>query len=240
MIELADPMRPEAGTEGRIRPPLPASVPRGFDHGGDMASILYVRIKSDLAPDELDRRLLERRLRFLEVPGLTQKVYGRDPATGDLCGIYFFESREALAAFRDSELARTIPDAYEATEVRRESTTSSIRSTRNAARCPSGARVSRSETDASAGRRSEPAAEAAGEHVAHAPDLDLLVGFDVGAETVDAGLDATPVLAQLGDHDQRATMVLDHQPCEQAIELGAARRRQPVQLPGREHSRHQS
>ena len=85
-----------------------------------MASILYVRIKSDLAPDELDRRLLERRLRFLEVPGLTQKVYGRDPATGDLCGIYFFESREALAAFRDSELARTIPDAYEATEVRRE------------------------------------------------------------------------------------------------------------------------
>jgi putative monooxygenase ydhR len=85
-----------------------------------MASVLFVRIKSDLEPSEFDRRLLERRPRFLEVPGLTQKVYGRDPDTGAVCGIYFFESGEALAAFRESELARTIADAYEATDVRRE------------------------------------------------------------------------------------------------------------------------
>lgn len=85
-----------------------------------MATILYVRIKSDLDPAELDRRLHERKPRFLKVPGLIQKIYGRDEATGDVCGIYFFENKEALAAFRDTELAKTIPTAYEATDVRRE------------------------------------------------------------------------------------------------------------------------
>ena len=85
-----------------------------------MAMILFVRVKSDLDPEELERRALERRLRFKEVPGLVQKFYGRDPSTGDWCGIYFFEDKKALASYRDSELARTIPVAYEATEVRPE------------------------------------------------------------------------------------------------------------------------
>ena len=85
-----------------------------------MAVILYVRVKSDVETEELARRVEERKPRFEEVPGLVQKIYGRDEATGDWCGIYFFESKEALAAFGDSELAKTIPVAYEATDVRRE------------------------------------------------------------------------------------------------------------------------
>jgi len=85
-----------------------------------MAAILFVRIKSQLDAKELDRRIIERRPRFLEVPGLVQKIYGRDQATGDVCGIYFFESQAALDAFRQSELAKTIPTAYEAHDVRRE------------------------------------------------------------------------------------------------------------------------
>jgi hypothetical protein len=85
-----------------------------------MAVILYVRIKSNLDHEELDRRADERKPRFLEVPGLIQKIYGRDETSGDVCGIYFFESREALASFRDTELAKTIPVAYEATDIRRE------------------------------------------------------------------------------------------------------------------------
>jgi hypothetical protein len=85
-----------------------------------MAAILFVRIKSKLDPEELDRRLLERRPRFRDVPGLVQKIYGRDESTGDVCGICFFEDQSALAAFRETELARTIPTAYEAKEVRRE------------------------------------------------------------------------------------------------------------------------
>lgn len=85
-----------------------------------MAVILYVRIKSNLEPEEMDRRLLERRPRFRDVPGLRQKFYGRDPETGDVCGIYVFDSDEALAAFKETELAQTIATAYEADDVRRE------------------------------------------------------------------------------------------------------------------------
>lgn len=85
-----------------------------------MTAILFVRIKSKLSAEEFERRLAERRPRFREVPGLVQKVYGRDRESGDVCGIYFFESEGALAEFRETELARTIPTAYEATDVRRE------------------------------------------------------------------------------------------------------------------------
>lgn len=85
-----------------------------------MAAILFVRVRSDLDPEELDRRLVERRPRFHDVPGLVQKIYGRDESTGDVCGIYFFEDKSALSAFSETELAHTIPTAYEAKEIRRE------------------------------------------------------------------------------------------------------------------------
>ena len=48
-----------------------------------MPTVLFVRITSGLEAEELDRRLLERRPRFLDVPGLVQKIYGRDQATGE-------------------------------------------------------------------------------------------------------------------------------------------------------------
>jgi hypothetical protein len=85
-----------------------------------MSVVLFVRIKSDLEFEELERRIIERKPSFLEVPGLLQKIFGHDPASGDICGIYFFENKEAMAAYRDTELAKSIPDAYEATDVRRE------------------------------------------------------------------------------------------------------------------------
>jgi Putative mono-oxygenase ydhR len=85
-----------------------------------MADILFVRLKSRLDAPDVDRRLLERRPRFLQVPGLVQKVYGRDRASGDVCGIYFFETEAALEAFRNTQLAQAIPAAYEAIEMRRE------------------------------------------------------------------------------------------------------------------------
>ncbi len=85
-----------------------------------MAVILFVRIESKLSEKEIDRRLLERKPKFLEVSGLVQKLYGRDEATGDVCGIYFFEDKDALDKFGESELAMTIPTAYESVEVRKE------------------------------------------------------------------------------------------------------------------------
>ncbi|MCB2101267.1 MAG: YdhR family protein [Rhodobacterales bacterium] len=85
-----------------------------------MAAILYVRITSQLDDAEFERRIVERRPRFQAVPGLIQKIYGRDPDTGEVCGIYFFEDQAALEAYRASDLAKTIGSAYEATDVRRE------------------------------------------------------------------------------------------------------------------------
>jgi hypothetical protein len=85
-----------------------------------MPAILFVRVKSTLDEKELERRLLERKPKFLDIPGLAQKIYGKDETTGEMCGIYFFESKEALAKFGKSELAKTIPVAYEAVEIRRE------------------------------------------------------------------------------------------------------------------------
>jgi len=85
-----------------------------------MSAILFVRVRSTLEPEELERRLLARRPRFREVPGLVQKIYGRDETTGHICGIYFFEDPASLAAFRETELAQTIPTAYEADDIRRE------------------------------------------------------------------------------------------------------------------------
>ena len=85
-----------------------------------MSTVLFVRIKTDLELNVIQRRMLERKPGFLEVPGLLQKIYGRDPSTGDLCGIYFFENQEALDAYLASDLAKSIPGAYEARDVRRE------------------------------------------------------------------------------------------------------------------------
>ena len=85
-----------------------------------MGAVLFVRAQSGLDAPELEARLLERRPRFREIPGLLQKIYGRDDATGAVCGIYFFESDAALAAFRETELAKTIRSAYEVVEFRAE------------------------------------------------------------------------------------------------------------------------
>jgi hypothetical protein len=68
-----------------------------------MAIILYVRVKSDLEFNELERRVNERKPRFKEVPGFVQKFYGLDESTGDVCSIYFFEDKKSarcLSRFR--------------------------------------------------------------------------------------------------------------------------------------------
>lgn len=85
-----------------------------------MAIILFVRVKSKLEWEELERRLLKRKPYFKEVPGLIQKIYGWDESSSSACGIYFFKDQKSLTAFRETELDTTIPGAYEATEVRPE------------------------------------------------------------------------------------------------------------------------
>ena len=77
-----------------------------------MPVIQFVKFSSPLSDDEV-RAVMERRApEFRGVPGLVQKYYGREVETGDTCGIYLFDSEESLHAFRQTDLARTIPSAY--------------------------------------------------------------------------------------------------------------------------------
>jgi hypothetical protein len=80
--------------------------------------IHFVRITTHLAHDEVRHIMEERAPRFREVPGLVQKYYGYEPDSGAFSGCYIFDSEESRQAFAQSELARTIPAAYQAEEVR--------------------------------------------------------------------------------------------------------------------------
>lgn len=83
-----------------------------------MPNILFVRATSSLSEEELDRRLLQRKPQFLEVPGLIQKIYSRDPQSGAVSGLYFFDSSQSLEEFSQSELAQSIGSAYEVDDLR--------------------------------------------------------------------------------------------------------------------------
>ena len=78
----------------------------------------FVRITTRLAHEEVRQIMEERAPRFRKVPGLLQKYYGYEPSSEAFCGCYIFDSEESRQAFRQSELARSIPAAYEAEEVR--------------------------------------------------------------------------------------------------------------------------
>lgn len=75
--------------------------------------IQIVRLKSALSEEELLRRAREREPQFRAIPGLLQKYYAKLGESGSYAGVYVWDSGESLKAFRSSELAATIPGAYE-------------------------------------------------------------------------------------------------------------------------------
>lgn len=76
--------------------------------------MLLVRFRSSLPMEEVTRIMEERAPEFRALTGLQQKYYLHDPASGDVAGLYLWESREAFSDYRDSELRATIARAYEA------------------------------------------------------------------------------------------------------------------------------
>lgn len=77
------------------------------------AVILLVRFKSSLSLEEVRNVAEERAPDFSALPGLQQKYYLQDAATGEYAGLYLWESPDSLAVFRDSELRASIAKAYE-------------------------------------------------------------------------------------------------------------------------------
>jgi len=78
--------------------------------------ILLVLFKSGLPTSEVQRLFKERTERYRSVKGLIQKFYVRDEATDRVGGIYIFDSKKNLEAFRSSDLAKSIGDAFKFVE----------------------------------------------------------------------------------------------------------------------------
>jgi hypothetical protein len=78
--------------------------------------VQLVVFTSRLHEKDVLRTIEERLDHYRAIPGLVQKLYIRDPASGEYGGIYVWENAAALAAFRDSDLSRTLASAYRVQE----------------------------------------------------------------------------------------------------------------------------
>lgn len=74
--------------------------------------VQFVQFESSLSEKEVRAVAEERLPQFRAIPALAQKYYLKLATPNHYGGFYIWESPEALAAFRKSELARTIPLAY--------------------------------------------------------------------------------------------------------------------------------
>ena len=78
------------------------------------ALILLVRFRSALSLEEIMQIAEERAPEFRALGGLQQKYYLEDAATGEIGGLYLWESAAAFDEYRNSELRATIAQAYRA------------------------------------------------------------------------------------------------------------------------------
>lgn len=73
---------------------------------------VLVRLRSELEHEEIVRVMKERAPEFRALDGLEQKYYLHHPETGEYGGFYVWSSFDDVAAYRESELAATIAEAY--------------------------------------------------------------------------------------------------------------------------------
>ena len=76
----------------------------------------FIKLKSNLPEEELLSKAKERKPEFEAIPGLMQKYYVKMNEAGSYGGIYVWDSTESLKAFKESDLAKSIPQAYEVVE----------------------------------------------------------------------------------------------------------------------------
>lgn len=71
-----------------------------------------IRFRTTLSLDEVQQITQKTRDEFLSVPGLIQKYYFKSEEPGHYGGVYLWDSMESASAFRNSDLAASIPKAY--------------------------------------------------------------------------------------------------------------------------------
>ena len=74
--------------------------------------IQTIKFKSRLSEEEVIRIAREREPQFRAIPGLVQKYYIKPAQDGYFGGIYVWDSVESFTAYRASDLAASIPQAY--------------------------------------------------------------------------------------------------------------------------------
>ncbi len=75
-----------------------------------------IKLKSNLSEEQLLIKAKEREPLFNKIPGLLQKYYVKTKEPGQYGGVYIWDSTESLQTFRASDLAKSIPEAYEISE----------------------------------------------------------------------------------------------------------------------------
>jgi heme-degrading monooxygenase HmoA len=78
--------------------------------------VQFVKLSSTLSDEDVQRVMRERLPQFQAIPGLVQKYYAREQDGGSWAGIYIWDSKQSMQAFLQSELRRTIPEAYAVSE----------------------------------------------------------------------------------------------------------------------------
>lgn len=76
----------------------------------------FIKLKSNLPEEQLLNKARERAPQFQAIPGLIQKYYVKTDQPGQYGGIYVWDSPESLQSFRGSDLAKSIPEAYQIVE----------------------------------------------------------------------------------------------------------------------------
>jgi len=75
-----------------------------------------IKLKSNLPEEELLKKAKEREPQFQAIEGLLQKYYVKTGQPGEYGGIYIWDSPESMQSYRQSDLAKSIPEAYEINE----------------------------------------------------------------------------------------------------------------------------
>jgi heme-degrading monooxygenase HmoA len=80
--------------------------------GGGELIIQIVRFESALSEEAVVAVARDRMGEFLALPGLIQTYYVRLSEPNSYGGVYVWDSMESLSAYRQSELAASVPAAY--------------------------------------------------------------------------------------------------------------------------------
>lgn len=78
--------------------------------------VVFILFKSNLPKEKVIKNFEARADLYRVVPGLVQKYYVHDDATGHFGGIHVFDSLETAEAFMESDLVKSIGNAQNSHE----------------------------------------------------------------------------------------------------------------------------